>query len=66
MKFPKSVCTSVNEVCCHGIPNLRPLENGDTLNIDITCFIEGVHGDTSVMVQVGDVHPDIKRLIETT
>lgn len=49
MGFPKSVCTSVNEVCCHGIPNQRPLENGDSLNIDVTCFIDGVHGDTSVM-----------------
>jgi len=66
MGFPKSVCTSVNEVCCHGIPNQRPLENGDSLNIDVTCYIDGVHGDTSVMAQVGEVHSDIKKLIDTT
>lgn len=52
MGFPKSVCTSVNEVCCHGIPNLRPLEEGDSLNIDVTIFYDGVHGDTSVMATV--------------
>lgn len=66
MGFPKSVCTSVNEVVCHGIPNLRPLENGDSLNIDVTCYVDGVHGDTSVMACVGEVHPDIRSLIDTT
>ncbi|MHB1475265.1 MAG: M24 family metallopeptidase, partial [Dermatophilaceae bacterium] len=44
--FPKSVCTSVNEVICHGIPDDRRLEDGDIVNIDITAFIGGVHGDT--------------------
>lgn len=75
MHFPKSVCTSVNEVLyysnsliysCHGIPDLRPLEEGDCLNIDITLFKDGVHGDNSVMVQIGEVHPDVRQLIETT
>lgn len=50
MHFPKSICTSVNEVCCHGIPNLRPLQNGDFVNLDVTLFLNGVHGDTSAMV----------------
>lgn len=55
MGFPKSVCTSVNEVLCHGIPNNRPLYSGDTINVDITAFKYGVHGDSSVMVSVGEV-----------
>jgi methionyl aminopeptidase len=69
MDFPKSVCTSVNEgkdiifmnflVCCHGIPNLRPLEAGDYLNIDVTLYLDGVHGDSSVMVKIGDINKDI-------
>ena len=66
MGFPKSVCTSVNEVVCHGIPNLRPLENGDYLNIDCTLYKDGVHGDSSVMVKIGDIHPDIQKLIDCT
>ena len=45
--FPKSVCTSVNEVICHGIPDSRPLEDGDIVNIDVTAYIDGVHGDTN-------------------
>lgn len=59
MGFPKSVCSSVNEVCCHGIPNNRKLQNGDYINLDVTLFTEGVHGDNSAMVMVGDVHPDV-------
>ena len=59
--FPKSVCTSVNEgniilyniVACHGIPSLRPLENGDTVNIDVSIYLDGVHGDSSLMVSFG-------------
>ncbi|EAR84818.1 methionine aminopeptidase (macronuclear) [Tetrahymena thermophila SB210] len=66
MHFPKSVCTSVNEVVCHGIPNTRPLKNGDYINLDVTLYIEGVHGDNSLMVPVGDVHPEIMKLIQTT
>ena len=50
-------------VMCHGIPNLRPFENGDYVNLDISVFIDGVHGDNSVMVEVGEVHPDIQRLV---
>jgi methionyl aminopeptidase len=66
MGFPKSVCTSVNEVVCHGIPNLRALENGDYMNIDVTLYKDGVHGDSSVMVRIGDVHPDVANLIDGT
>jgi methionyl aminopeptidase len=66
MGFPKSVCTSVNEVACHGIPNSRKLVKGDSLNIDVTAFYKGYHGDTSAMATVGEVHEDIKELIEVT
>jgi methionyl aminopeptidase len=51
--FPKSVCTSVNHVVCHGIPNARTLKNGDIVNIDVTVIYEGFHGDTSRMYFVG-------------
>ena len=50
MNFPKSICTSVNEVLCHGIPDLRPLENGDSVNLDCTLFYNGAFGDNSMMV----------------
>src|SRR6476620_11740825 len=53
--FPKSLCTSVNEVICHGIPDDRRLEDGDILNIDITAFLDGVHGDTDATYLCGDV-----------
>lgn len=45
--FPKSVCTSVNECICHGIPDTRPLEDGDIVNVDVTVWLDGYHGDTS-------------------
>jgi len=51
--FPKSICTSVNHVVCHGIPNEKPLKDGDIVNIDITVIKDGYHGDTSKMFQVG-------------
>ncbi len=54
-KFPKSVCTSVNECVCHGIPDDRPLQNGDIVNIDVTVYLDGYHGDTSRMVLVGEL-----------
>ncbi|CAE7861800.1 metap1d, partial [Symbiodinium sp. KB8] len=44
--FPKSLCTSVNEVVCHGIPDNRPLEEGDIVSLDVSCFVDGYHGDT--------------------
>ncbi len=64
--FPKSVCTSVNEVICHGIPDSRPLVAGDILNIDVTVYLDGVHGDTSAMFCVGDVDAASRRLIGGT
>lgn len=52
--FPKSICTSVNECVCHGVPDDTPLKKGDIVNIDITCIKDGFHGDTSMMFFVGD------------
>ena len=56
-RFPKSVCTSVNEVICHGIPDSRALQDGDIVNLDVTTYIGGVHGDTNATFFVGDVDP---------
>jgi methionyl aminopeptidase len=57
----------VNEVICHGIPNTRPLEDGDMLNIDVTAYKDGVFGDNSDMAVVGSKpHPEIERIIKTT
>jgi methionyl aminopeptidase len=64
--YPKSICTSVNEVICHGIPDDRPLEDGDIVNIDVTAFIGGVHGDCSATVYVGDVDEESRQLVEVT
>lgn len=64
--YPKSVCTSVNEVICHGIPDSRPLADGDIINIDVTLFRDGVHGDTSATFLVGDVDAESVRLVEVT
>jgi methionyl aminopeptidase len=64
--FPKSLCTSVNEVICHGIPDSRPLEDGDIVNIDITAYIHGVHGDTDATYLCGDVDEESRLLVERT
>ncbi len=64
--FPKSLCSSVNEVICHGIPDSRKLVDGDIVNIDITTFIEGVHGDTNATFTVGHVDDESLRLIAAT
>ncbi|WP_157439514.1 type I methionyl aminopeptidase [Aeromicrobium sp. Root344] len=64
--YPKSLCSSVNEVICHGIPDDRPLEDGDIVNIDITAFIGGVHGDTNKTYLVGDVDQESRLLVERT
>ncbi len=65
--FPKSICTSVNHVICHGIPNEKTiLKNGDIINIDVTVIVEEFHGDTSRMYTVGPISPLAKKLIETT
>ena len=52
--FPKSLCSSINEVICHGIPDERPLQNGDIVSFDVSCFINGVHGDNCATILVGD------------
>jgi len=64
--FPKSVCTSVNDTVTHGIPSDYVLKNGDIINIDVTCNLQGYHGDTSKTILIGDVDPDIKELVEVT
>jgi methionyl aminopeptidase len=64
--YPKSVCTSVNEVICHGIPDSRPLEDGDIINIDVTCFVDGVHGDTNATFFVGNVDDESRQLVRVT
>ena len=63
--FPKSICTSVNHVICHGIPNDKRLKKGDIINVDITVIKDEYHGDTSRMFYVGDVSPIAKRVCET-
>jgi methionyl aminopeptidase len=63
--FPKSVCTSVNEVVCHGIPDSRPLEDGDILNIDVTVYKNGFHGDLNDTFLVGNVDEEGVRLVKT-
>ena len=63
--FPKSICTSVNHVVCHGIPGERALKNGDIVNIDITVIKDGFHGDTSQMFVVGETSLKARRLVDT-
>jgi methionyl aminopeptidase len=64
--FPKSVCTSVNEVICHGIPDSRVLLDGDIINLDVTAYVDGVHGDTNATFLVGDVDPVSRQLVHVT
>ncbi|WVZ73528.1 hypothetical protein U9M48_021824 [Paspalum notatum var. saurae] len=64
--YPKSVCTSVNECICHGIPDSRPLEDGDIINIDVTVYLSGYHGDTSATFLCGDVDDEAKKLVQVT
>ncbi len=64
--YQKSLCTSVNEVICHGIPDSRALEDGDIVNLDVTVFIGGMHGDTSKTYPVGDIDPESARLVRVT
>jgi methionyl aminopeptidase len=65
-RFPKSLCTSVNECICHGIPDARELQDGDIVNIDLTAYIGGVHGDTNATYLVGDVDEESRLLVERT
>lgn len=62
--FPKSICTSVNQQVCHGIPNNKPLKKGDIINIDITVIKDGFHGDTSKMFMIGEPSMQAKRLVQ--
>jgi methionyl aminopeptidase len=64
--FPKSCCTSLNEVICHGIPDSTVIEDGDIVNIDVTAFIGGVHGDTNATFLAGDVAEEDRLLVERT
>ena len=64
--FPKSLCSSVNEVICHGIPDSTVVSDGDIVNIDITAFIDGVHGDTNATFLAGDVDEETRLLVERT
>ncbi len=64
--YPKSICTSINHVVCHGIPNDKPLREGDIVNIDITLIVDGWHGDSSRMFCVGEVNRKAERLVEVT
>ena len=64
--FPKSCCTSANHVVCHGIPSEKVLKEGDIVNVDVTAYKEGWHGDTSRMFQIGEISVKAKKLIETT
>ena len=61
--YAKSICTSVNEVICHGIPDSRPLKEGDIVNVDVTVYADGAHGDCSATSCVGDVNPVARRLV---
>lgn len=64
--FPKSICTSLNEVICHGIPDDKPLIEGDILNIDITCILDGFYGDCSRMVAIGKISEEKSRVIDVS
>ena len=65
--FPKSVCTSINEVICHGIPTPeRILQSGDILNVDVTCILDGYYGDSSRMFLIGEVSEEARKLVDVT
>ncbi len=64
--YSKSLCTSINHVVCHGIPNDKPLRDGDIVNVDVTLIVDGWHGDTSRMFCVGDVPVKARRLVDVT
>ncbi|WP_193083512.1 type I methionyl aminopeptidase [Brevibacterium aurantiacum] len=64
--FPKSVCTSLNEVICHGIPDSTVIADGDIVNVDITAYIDGMHGDTNYTFYAGDVDEESRLLVERT
>merc|ERR1712098_826360 len=65
-QFPKSCCTSVNEVICHGIPDMRPLQSGDICNVDVTVYHRGYHGDLNETLFVGEVSEKARNLVVNT
>lgn len=62
--FPRSICTSLNDVICHGIPDHTPLKEGDIINIDVTCILNGYYGDCSRMVEIGEVNTERKLVVD--
>ena len=64
--FPKSVCTSLNDVICHGIPDNTVIKNGDIINVDVTCILNGYYGDASRMFMIGEVSADAKKLVRVS
>lgn len=64
--FPKSICTSVNDVICHGIPDQRPLKEGDILNVDVTSILKGYYGDCSRMVTIGKIDPESQLVVDVS
>ena len=64
--YPKTICTSLNEVICHGIPDKSPLKEGDIMNIDVSCIVDGFFGDTSRMVMIGRVPEEKRRVVEVS
>jgi methionyl aminopeptidase len=62
--YPKSCCTSINEVICHGIPSRRKLREGDIVNVDVTCTLDGFHGDTSATFYIGEPAPNARHVVE--
>ena len=64
--FPKSICTSINEVVCHGIPEARELRRGDIMNVDVTSVVDGYFGDSSRMYMIGEVSPEAADLVRVT
>jgi len=65
-QFPKSICTSLNEAVCHGIPDMTVLKDGDILNVDICCFVDGYHSDANETWLIGNVADEDKHLVETS
>lgn len=66
MGYPKSLCSSINEVICHGIPDSREIQEGDIVNLDVTAYKNGVHGDTNAMFYAGEVDEESRLLCERT
>lgn len=66
LNYPKTICTSVNEVVCHGVPDNRPLRDGDIVNVDVTSIVNGWYGDLSETFTIGEVSDEAKKLVQAT